>query len=206
MKRIKLPNFTAVPNVLLDSMPEFRHNEFKVAMFICRHTFGFHQERKKMSLSYIERGCGLSRNTVINSLELLANKGILVKTPIGDSFAFELNLYGENEEVVQNLNHPSAKFELEVVQNLNTIKKGYKETTKEDSEDAVRYGFGNPPTRDEYEAMLEHNEFDFITNHRQDLYDKLKAAGWRDEKGMPIDDLAAYIRPVELAIRNNPPK
>lgn len=89
---IQKPNYTQIPNVLIDNMFEMTHTEFKTAMFICRQTFGFHRQSHKMSISYIERGTGLSHETVVNNLQTLGAKGILSKLEAGQSFSYALDI------------------------------------------------------------------------------------------------------------------
>ena len=86
------PNYTQIPNIILDSMASFTHTEFKVAMLVCRHTFGWQRERKKMSFSYVQEGCGLSREAVNNAFITLLEKGILERTASGNSYEYQLNI------------------------------------------------------------------------------------------------------------------
>lgn len=89
----KIPdaNYTQIPNVVLDKMCEFTHTEFKVAIFICRYTCGFHRDGHKMSYSFIENGTGLHRETVSNAIQTLHAKGFLVRESSGDSYVYGLN-------------------------------------------------------------------------------------------------------------------
>jgi hypothetical protein len=92
MSKLPNPNYTQIPNLLLDRMYEFAHPEFKVAMLVCRFTFGFHRNSHHLSLTFFEQGCGLSRETVSNALKTLTAKGWLVRKPHGQSFCYELDL------------------------------------------------------------------------------------------------------------------
>ena len=101
MNIIPKPNFTQVPNILLDSMAEFTHTEFKVLMFVCRHTFGWQREKKKMSFSYVMEGCGLSREAVNNAFVTLLSKGVLQRSESGNSFEYSLNVDEVEQKTVR---------------------------------------------------------------------------------------------------------
>lgn len=112
--KIEKPNYTQVPNILLDKMFDFTHTEFKVAMFICRQTFGFHREKHRMSLSYIEKGTGLARDTVSNALITCTAKGVFVKTIHGNSFDYCLNLnwFDDEKQIVGDSNQSDIPTKL----------------------------------------------------------------------------------------------
>jgi phage replication O-like protein O len=88
---VEKPNYTQVPNVILDNMAEFTHVEFKVVMLICRYTFGFHREKHRLSYSFIERACGLHCNSVNNALHSLFAKGVVSRFELGDTFEYTIN-------------------------------------------------------------------------------------------------------------------
>ena len=93
MKKIKIvnPNFTQIPNVILDNMPEMTHVELRLILAICRQTFGWHRETtKEMSISFIQNATGLSHTSVINGCFHLAEKGVITRRKCGDSFAYKL--------------------------------------------------------------------------------------------------------------------
>jgi len=116
-------------------MTDFTNSEFKLAMFICRKTFGYHKERHKMSYSYIEQGTGMCRESISKAAFGLDIKGFLIKTANGHSFDFQINIdwnSSENrllEESQQfgNQTANSSETRLLTVRKPNTIK----ETTKE---------------------------------------------------------------------------
>ena len=139
--KIPLPNYTQIPNVLLDCMYDFTHTEFKVLMFICRKTFGFHKEKHLMSWSYLEQGCGLSRDTAGNALKTLEAKGVVVKSPANSSFEYAINLelvqhvgkvVGNSDcQLVGNSDQTGGKFRPVAVGNSDTKKETSKESFKE---------------------------------------------------------------------------
>ena len=89
---IEKPNYTQIPNVILDNIFSFTHTEFKIVVFVCRHTFGWHREEHRMSFTFIEAGCGLSHDTVNNCLITLMAKGVFLREPSGNSFSYSLNI------------------------------------------------------------------------------------------------------------------
>jgi hypothetical protein len=86
------PAWTQIPNVVLDYlMAELKPSVFAVYLFLCRRTFGFHKECDQISLNQIVngiktkdgrvlcKGTGLTKKTVIKSLKVLKNEGLLIK-------------------------------------------------------------------------------------------------------------------------------
>src|SRR5579862_1397518 len=82
---------TAIPDIAFDEiMPLLSASEWKVLCYIMRRTFGFKKEADSISLSQIcsgitkhngqilDRGTGLSKQTVIASLKVLQEKGIVI--------------------------------------------------------------------------------------------------------------------------------
>lgn len=76
-KGIKPPNYTQVPNCLLDAMGEFTGVEFKVLMVICRQTFGWHRDSANMSITFLANQLGASRQSVISACSALEEKGVI---------------------------------------------------------------------------------------------------------------------------------
>lgn len=89
---IESPNYTQVPNVFLDElMSELTGSELKVLMYITRRTFGFGKKSDNISLNQIangiikkdgavlDKGTGLSKTQIINAINKLVDKNIIVK-------------------------------------------------------------------------------------------------------------------------------
>jgi len=89
---IESPNYTQVPNVFLDElMSELTGSELKVLMYINRRTFGFGKRSDNISLNQIangiikkdstvlDKGTGLSKTQIINAINKLVDKGIIIK-------------------------------------------------------------------------------------------------------------------------------
>ena len=139
------PNYTQIPNLLLDNMANFTHAEFKVMMYICRRTFGFQKESDKIALSQmlngikkedkiLDSGTGLSRQGLLNSLEKLESKGYIssIKKP-NRTTKHVVNLVDQQEQVVNSVDQTSQLSRPEVVNSVDSQKKG-KERGKKDSE------------------------------------------------------------------------
>lgn len=59
--------YTKVPNAILDSMSNLKPASFKLAMALCRLTYGYHRESVKVSISDLQELTGLSHQGVINA-------------------------------------------------------------------------------------------------------------------------------------------
>lgn len=147
------PNYTQIPNIILDSLFLLSGAETKTALFICRQTFGYHRQSAKMSISFICTGTGLARQSVFTAIESLHLRGWIEKTSSGDSFEYALKIHAI-EEVVQKLDQSKnltslknrtegsknctptgLKIRTEVVQKLDTNKER-KEKNKERSKES----------------------------------------------------------------------
>ena len=94
------PNFTQVPNVLLDRfMPVLSPAAFKVLMFVCRKTYGFKDEETHqrkvwdaLAIPQIENGTGLSYTCISEALADLKNAGILCRGKLTrDGYLYSIN-------------------------------------------------------------------------------------------------------------------
>lgn len=115
-KKIPKPNFTQIPNIVIDEwMDLLDPYEFKVLIFICRKTFGWHKEKDKISLNQIIKHTNICKQKVLKSIETLIRHDLIIKikslTELGDydSNCYEINfLESEGNEVVCDTNHPSV--------------------------------------------------------------------------------------------------
>lgn len=62
-----MPGYTQVPNEILDCMSDLKPAAFKLAMALCRLTYGYHRESIQASLTDLQEITGLSRQGVINA-------------------------------------------------------------------------------------------------------------------------------------------
>ena len=61
-----MTTFTKVPNEILDSMADLKPAAFKLAMALCRLTFGYHRDRVEISQNKLSEFTGLSRRGILN--------------------------------------------------------------------------------------------------------------------------------------------
>lgn len=89
------PRYTQVPDELFDDLlPDLTGAELKVLMYVIRRTFGFKRDSDHISLSQmvqgitrkdgsvLDRGTGLTKESVIRAARTLVDKGILVRTRV----------------------------------------------------------------------------------------------------------------------------
>lgn len=83
MASITGPNYTQIPNSILDHMAEFTPAEFKVIMAICRRTFGWQKQKEVITLSQLEEMTGLSRTAVQSGIMAAMERGLLGREDVG---------------------------------------------------------------------------------------------------------------------------
>jgi phage replication O-like protein O len=75
---MKQPNFTQVPNEIIDLMPQLSGSEFKVLVAICRKTIGWHKTHDAISLSQLHTMTGLESSPCVEALKKLETLGLIV--------------------------------------------------------------------------------------------------------------------------------
>lgn len=81
MHQIISPNYTQVPNVIFDYwMNVLSPAEFKVILYLCRKTFGWHKTKDKISRGKIAKDTGLTKEGVRKCLKSLEDYGLVIKT------------------------------------------------------------------------------------------------------------------------------
>ncbi len=75
--RIPPPNYTQIPNIVLDLMSEMEETEFRVVIAIARQTFGWHKKRDKISLTQLQKLTGLSRQGVVDGIAAGERRGLI---------------------------------------------------------------------------------------------------------------------------------
>lgn len=137
---IQPPNFTAIPNVILDHMASLSEAELRVVLAVCRKTFGWHKERDVLSITQLEQLTGLSRQGVVNALGPLLEQRILDRVPAGMSFAYTIlvneidqsNYFtSQDNGLVNTVDQTSQLCVTELVNTVDTQKKGNKQEKKE---------------------------------------------------------------------------
>lgn len=149
------PNYTQVPNVLLDEyILELSGSEFKVAAIIVRHTFGYHRKRQRMSLTFLKNKTGLARDTVNEAVQTLMDKGLVARRKSGNSFAYELIVRKSNQDTSdkqsENPTSNSPKILPEMVGKPDTVKEKNKEKVERKTGD----NSDEPPNLSEEQARV----------------------------------------------------
>lgn len=69
------PNFTQIPNFILDNMSELTLAEFRIICVISRQTYGWQKDSDRISISQFMEKSGLSNRSIIDSIRSLEKKG-----------------------------------------------------------------------------------------------------------------------------------
>jgi phage replication O-like protein O len=83
MNGVSPPNFTSVPNEILDTMADMEESELRVVLGICRKTFGWHKVRDRLSLTQLEKLTGLSRTAVHAGITAAMTRRIVERVRCG---------------------------------------------------------------------------------------------------------------------------
>jgi hypothetical protein len=95
--RILPPEYTAVPNPILDNLAIFSHGQLCVLMVISRNTFGWNKAEKALPITAFEAATGLSRPTIISALQSLVDDGWVSRTLDGQTGVYSL-IVGDQEK------------------------------------------------------------------------------------------------------------
>lgn len=143
MSNIIAPNYTQVPNVVVDELAsQLSDSAFKLYVVLIRKTKGWDQARDAISISQFEKITGKSRPTVVKAIDELVKLRLIRKTrctkfgneyELNLSFSIDgilLNFPSKKSLLVKNFNQTSKKSLLLLVKKFNTQKKLSKETIK----------------------------------------------------------------------------
>lgn len=94
MSKILVPNYTQVPNVVIDDLAaKLSDSAFKIYVVLIRKTKGWEQKRDAIAISQFCELTGKSKPTVIKALDELINLGLIKKTKFTKyGNEYELNL------------------------------------------------------------------------------------------------------------------
>lgn len=106
MNVITKPNFTQVPNVVLDYwIHHLKNSEFKVLLILCRQTFGWHRNQVELSIKKIMNLANInSRPMITNALKSLEEKKLIIKKSFENEDGsrapnvYEINVYDPDED------------------------------------------------------------------------------------------------------------
>ncbi len=132
------PNYTMIPNDFLgtinDGKPcpgllaELNYAELKLILVIYRHTFGYHRDAVRVSLSVLQEMAGLSRRGAIDGLKKLVLSGLVKKSRVKGVNVYDVVLECEVAA------HPQVQSEVTSLDNpegANYAPSVVKETTKD---------------------------------------------------------------------------
>lgn len=93
MKGYDSPNYTQTPNELFDALlPDLSLAELKVTLAIIRQTFGWHRDSHELSISFLMKASGLSRQAVVDGLERALARGYVKREKAGKTFRYWLQV------------------------------------------------------------------------------------------------------------------
>lgn len=217
MSKVDKPNYTQLPNAILDSMNEMEETEFRVVVAIARKTFGWHKREDELSLSQLKDITGLSRPSVIKGVEIAIKNGWITRRPKGQSFMYSI-LVNDVDQLVNDVDQLGEKL----VNDVDTQKKESKETIKKErvgaktmrpadprsshpSIVAIRQITGRFPSKDIYDLLIqsigEHPRLDDLKT----CFETWRGKGWRADNfawitewyvnGIPIDEYSQKGKP-----------
>lgn len=108
-------SWTETPNVVFELVPHLSGAQIKVLMFVCRKTYGYHEETARIGYNEFIEATGLSRFSVNEAITWLVDAGILERETKGNSFVYSLSIDGaaaflENgSKIEQNLDDEQQK-------------------------------------------------------------------------------------------------
>lgn len=97
MNKLK-PNFTGIPNAILETMSRFSGAETKVLMVICRKTYGWKKDTDKISASQFVKMTGLDVSTIRRVTRKLALDGVIAKSASQGGTKLDLPEYEINTD------------------------------------------------------------------------------------------------------------
>ncbi len=199
---IKCPSYTQVPDVVIDMlMADFSGAEFKALIYITRRTFGFKKDSDYISLSQmvngiktrdgriIDRGTGLSMQSVVDALRVLEGIGIIKKIKKrsperGDEtnyYAINLNNI-EQCTPLQKLERGSLKIRQAPLQKLDT-----QQTVLQQTDKTVNV------TKTEFESELEEeSRIDYLLESILDVTRDKRSKGFYRKVIMKCPDPLIY--------------
>lgn len=98
-------NYSRMPHQLIGLLPDLKEAELKIVLYLIRHTWGYHDAEKPITIdefcngrrrsdgSRIDGGTGLSENGVRKGLEGAIKKGIVVNSRTDDSDKARIKKY-----------------------------------------------------------------------------------------------------------------
>lgn len=140
------PNYTQIPNAILDGISGFTDAELRVLLCVARQTFGWHRDVFIASVSFIAKATGMSEQGVRNAVAGLLQSGTLTREQYGATFAYAITVENTPSTALTPLNgvdpHPSTALTTPPSTALREINKGTETKLKAGSPPA-----GGPPAK-----------------------------------------------------------
>ena len=141
--KVTKPKYTKIPNIILDNLQSLKAGEVRLIMAICRNTLGYHKAEQRLSLTFLQRATGMSRQGVINAAKALLGFDWIKRHALtvkgGQTWEYEINLevvnnFDQSKTFTSQKSRPEVvnNFDQEVVNNVDTIKKIIKKDLKKD--------------------------------------------------------------------------
>lgn len=151
---IEAPNFTQIPNSVLDAMPSFSEPELRIILAIARQTFGWHRESAILSISFLQKATGLSNRAIVEATKKLVVRKIVSKTKtkqLRGASALMLviadplpTFIGQAPDLLPTVIGTSERRSQVPMNDVHTNKETLKETVKKVSPDADAPGDDSP--------------------------------------------------------------
>lgn len=123
---VELPNHTQTPNSFYDDLLCQIDSlcELKVTLCLIRQTFGWHKTENELSLSQFQKQTGLSRQGVVDGIELGMKRGTILRRPHGQGFVYRLKLVNDLDQkpvnkIDQSTIQTSQQIRPELVNNVD---------------------------------------------------------------------------------------
>lgn len=131
MPYIPPPEYTQMPNAILDNIGKMGNAELKIVLAVCRKTFGWQKREDRISITQLEALTGLSRQGVIDGIEVALEKGWIRREQSGQSWVYSVNVLDQSENSGSQAGRPEPvkqldQFGAKVVKQVDTQKKDLK--------------------------------------------------------------------------------
>lgn len=201
------PNYTQIPNLFFDAMPDMKEGELRILLAVARQTFGYHRESDYLSITQFCKMTGLSRQGVANGIKAAVKRGWLSEIGTGKRGMrlWKLALVNEVDQSTEATSQLSSIVPVNEVDQTppatiqpsrNTKERIPKEKGKKATPTPDPFGDSMKP---EYAAYLDawRNAHDGVKpialrgKERTDAIDDVKDLV---EMGCTIDDLTAFVQ------------
>ncbi|MGO4346323.1 replication protein [Paenibacillus sp. MCAF9] len=89
-----MENYTQIPNYVLDFLARTKLSptQYRIALVVCRFTFGFHRKKAKLSLSFLSKATGCTERLIQREVTELVEMGIFLEGLEGRTRTLEFNI------------------------------------------------------------------------------------------------------------------